>query len=83
MEECPGWLAEPSLFLAPRLVGSRGVCLTPWLPCRLRVGHEEGLPSFGSPLTWGSLRELELKWGSGPGYGVRAPALLPPGLRFQ
>lgn len=56
MEECPGWLAESSFSLAPRLVGSGGVYLTPWLPCGLRVGLEEGLPSFGSPLTWGSPR---------------------------
>lgn len=61
MEECPGRLAKPSLSLAPRLVGRGGVCLTPWPPCGLRVGAEEGLPSFGNPLAWESPRDKEVE----------------------
>lgn len=53
--------------LAPGVLGWGGVYLTPWPPCGLRVGRKEELPSSGSPLTWGSPRETELEWGSGPG----------------
>lgn len=77
----PGRLAEPSLSSAPTLAGRGRVCLTPD-PAADR-GPEEGLPSFGSPLTRGSPREKSWNGGQAPDRGFRAPAPPSPSLRVR